>query len=109
MSKRHINACTPDCDPDCGILFPHGYRPATAEERERRRLRKSPTDAERKLVAFLRDIIKTADTWVPMHHGSAEGAAHDEGQQSATDSLAEDAMELLRALGVPADGYEEGV
>lgn len=103
MSKRHINACTPDCDPDCGILYPHGYRPATAEEREQDRLRESSTLSEDQMVAFLRGLIATADAWAPMHYGSAEGAAYDEGQQAQANSAADAARDLLKKLGLPPE------
>lgn len=61
------------------------------------------------VLDFLHAIIKRAEEWVPMHHGSAEGAAHDEGQQMAVDGIADDARELLKQFGcgteLPAAEY----
>jgi len=49
-------------------------------------------------IALLRDVVARAESWRPAHHGSAWGAAHDEGRQAATDSIADDARAILDTI-----------
>ena len=64
---------------------------------------------EDKLVALLRRLIAASDNWVPMG-GSRDAAHHDEGKQQECDHWADEARDLLKALGLPEQAPdEEGV